>query len=104
LEAYFGAVPLGQAMLGNVEHTPDRRVHGVVGMALVVEDAAMTQRKSDPKTEAHYREHWGMSEDEFWALSREQLTEIAKARGYSIAGIAKDGEYSVKSGGKDKRN
>lgn len=47
---------------------------------------------------------WGMTRDQFSALSAKEITDIATARGLSVAGIARDGEFNVRGDGKDKRN
>jgi len=51
-----------------------------------------------------FLERWGMTREAFKDLTAQEITDIATARGLSVAGITTGGEFNVRGDGKDKRN
>lgn len=60
--------------------------------------------KTDIIDNALFIARWGMTRDQLSALSAKEIADIATARGLTVSGIARDGEFSVRGDGKDKRN
>lgn len=63
----------------------------------------MTAAERD-EIDRYFHERWGMSREALMDLTAQEITEVATARGLSVAGITTGGEFSVRGDGKDKRN
>lgn len=63
----------------------------------------MTAAERD-EIDRYFLERWGMTREALMDLTAQEITEVATARGLSVAGITTGGEFNVRGDGKDKRN
>lgn len=63
----------------------------------------MTAAERD-EIDRHFLERWGMTREAFMDMTAQEITEVATARGLSVAGITTGGEFNVRGDGKDKRH